>query len=255
MLARFGRIAASTDARLARRGAALATHTVLTAARYEIERTLAPRPRLEADTKKRLGLGVLRSIGMDVRVDGSLGSGERGRLVVANHRSAFDIALLLAYADDPIMLSRGDLAEWPVLGRLAKHGDTLFVDRDDRANGAKAIRAMRRVLASARTLCVFPEGTTHADPEVRPFQGGAFAAAHGLDVDVIPVGIAYSAGLEFVQPSMGAHVRHVMEQPTLRAALVVGEPMSSHAKRSSELAKRAHAEVAALAARATELVR
>ncbi len=221
---------------------------------YELERALAPRVGMEATAKRRLGRAVLSGLGIELRTEGTMPRGRRSRLVVANHRSAIDIAILLAMVDDPIMLSRGDLADWPVLGRLAEHGETVFVDRADRSNGARAIRSMRKVLARHRSLCVFPEGTTHADPFVRPFQAGAFVAARGLDVELVPVGIAYGAGLEFTEPTMGAHLANVMRAPRVRAAVVVGEPQALHGRRSETLARETHATVQVLYERATAMV-
>lgn len=242
------------SARFALRAGHLALRAGTAIGGYELRRAVARRPGLEAEAKRSLGRAVLRGLGVDLRIVGALPQTKRARLVVANHRSALDIAMLLAEVDDAILLSRADLAEWPVLGRLATHGETVFVDRSDRANGARAIRSMRKVLERHRTLCVFPEGTTHADPFVRPFQAGAFVAARGLDVELVPVGIAYASGLEFTQKTMGAHLTNVMRARRIRAAMVVGEPMALHGRRSETLARDTHAAVQALFERATTMV-
>lgn len=237
------------------RGGRLVSRMASAVARYEIEEALSPTDETKARAKRRLGRNVLAGAGFSLEVDGAFPTNRAPRLVVANHRSAFDIAILLAIVDDPVLLSRGDIATWPVFGELATRGDTLFVDRADKSNGARAIRAMRRALADGRTLCVFPEGTTHAEPSVRPFQAGAFVAAHGLSAEVVPVGIAYADGLEFVQKSMRAHVEHVLRSPHLRVSVAIGEPIPIEGRRRDALVAESHDEVRRLFERATGMVR
>ena len=100
----------------------------------------------------------------------------RGHLVVANHRSTADILVLLRTFGGR-MVSRADLAGWPLVGAAARAVGTLFVDRSDAASGATAVRAIRTRLVAGDTVIVFPEGTTFPDDEVRPFHAGAFVAA------------------------------------------------------------------------------
>jgi len=87
-----------------------------------------------------------------------------------------------------------------------------------------AVRALRDRLQKHNTVSVFPEGTTLAGDEVRPFQQGAFAAAHGLDVEIVPVGIAYPPGSEFLDESFGQHMARMARRPRTDVACVVGRP-------------------------------
>jgi 1-acyl-sn-glycerol-3-phosphate acyltransferase len=145
------------------------------------------------------------------------------RLVVANHRSPLDIPLLLRQFGG-VVLSRDDLADWPVLGPAARSAETIFVDRKDTMSGVAAARAIRNRLEHGRTVIVFPEGTTHAGDEVHTFFEGAFAAARGLRVEIVPVGIAYQAGTEFVEPTFGQHLARVAGRARTRVACVLGNP-------------------------------
>ena len=144
-----------------------------------------------------------------------------GRLVVANHRSPMDILLLLRYFGG-VVLSRADLADWPVIGLAARRAETIFVDRADTVSGVLAVRALRDRLERGRTVIVFPEGTTVAGDTVLPFQEGAFAACRGLPAEIVPVGIAYPPGSEFVEDSFVAHVTRVAQRPVTRIALAIG---------------------------------
>lgn len=155
----------------------------------------------------------------------------RGRLVVANHRSPLDVIAVMRLFGGHFLANHKTRTA-PVIGYAAYCVGTLFVDRDDPKSGAQAVRAMRKLLQEKRTVVVFPEGTTFAGDEVRPFKGGAFVAASGLDVEVVPVGLAYPPGMELAAPeSIGQHGKRFLSRPFSPVTMVVGEPFDFPAKR------------------------
>jgi 1-acyl-sn-glycerol-3-phosphate acyltransferase len=180
----------------------------------------------------------------------------RGHLIVANHRSTADILLLLrAFAGH--MVSRADVADWPLVGIAARSVGTVFVDRSDAVSGATTVRAIRGLLARSATVIVFPEGTTFSGDEVRPFRGGAFIAALRSGADVIPVGLAYQtgSGASFVNESFGAHVWRMAAAEPSRVAMCVGEPIAlGQDMRAGDLRDRAHQEVQTLVREARGMV-
>lgn len=165
----------------------------------------------------------------------ALAPASSARLVVSNHRSPLDILLLLERFGG-VVLSRADLAQWPVLGPAAQRAETIFVDRQSTVSGVIAVRALRDRLEKQRTVIVFPEGTTLAGDEVRAFQQGAFAAARGLPVEIVPVGIAYPHGAEFLDETFGQHMTRMARRPRTPVACVVGQPrpMPSNRRGASE---------------------
>jgi 1-acyl-sn-glycerol-3-phosphate acyltransferase len=203
---------------------------------------------------KRWCQGLLDIFGVHPVVVGTTGSqpaAARARLVVANHRSPLDIPLLLRQFGGCV-LSRADLATWPVLGPAAVSAETIFVDRKDTMSGVVAVRKIRERLMRGRTVIVFPEGTTHAGDDVRSFHEGAFAAARGLPIDLVPVGIAYQVGSEFVEPTFGEHLKNVAGRRETRVACVVGEPIRMFEPRRAVAAKvRTEIQKLVLDARAT----
>jgi lyso-ornithine lipid O-acyltransferase len=166
------------------------------------------------------------------------------RLVVANHRSPFDIGVLLSLFGGHA-LSRADLAGWPVLGLAARRAGTIFVDREDGASRASALRTIRRRLQAGASILVFPEGGTFEGDEVRPFKPGAFAALRGLGAQIVPVGLAYDHGAEFQDESFVEHVVRVAGRPSTRCVVNIGAPLSCEA-RPDELADRTRVAVQAL---------
>lgn len=178
--------------------------------------------------------------------------GERGRLIVANHRSAIDIGVLLATFGGT-MVSRADLADWPVVGRAARAVGTVFVDRKNAESGAATIRAIQRRLEEGATIILFPEGTTFDGDEVRPFFGGAFIAATRAGAEVLPVGLAYprGSGAAFLNETFPQHLSRMAKSDGTRMVLAVGAPIVVRkGAKASHLTKRAHEDVSLLVAEA-----
>ena len=198
---------------------------------------------------------LLKLFAIEVIVDGAVppptqGRG-RGRLVVTNHRSAIDIGVVLSTFGGT-MVSRADLAGWPVLGAAARAVGTVFVDRASAKSGAATIRTIQKLLEEGQTINLFPEGTTFDGDEVRPFHGGAFVSAVRAEAEILPVGIAYprGSGAAFVDETFVAHLARMSRSGSTRMVVAVGTPfIARRADRATDITKRAHAEVQALVER------
>ncbi|HEY6877979.1 MAG TPA: hypothetical protein VI299_08160, partial [Polyangiales bacterium] len=81
--------------------------------------------------------------------------------------------------------------------------------------------------------------------EVQPFKAGAFAALRGLDVEIVPVGLAYDPGVEFMDPSFVEHVMRVAARPKTYCSVSIGQPRLASGK-PQELASSLRGEVQAL---------
>jgi len=195
-------------------------------ATYETRRamtTSSGREALANRYRARLTKGLLRLFGAELVLAGQP-KHQGGALVVANHQSALDIAVMLSVFQG-VLLSRHDIADWPMLGRLAKHGDTIFVDRDDRRSGAVALREIRRRAKEGRTVVAFPEGRTFPGDSVHEFHPGSFAAVRSLCVPIIPVGLAYSPAIPYSDESFGTHIAKIATRKRTRIAVQLGDPM------------------------------
>jgi lyso-ornithine lipid O-acyltransferase len=209
---------------------------------------------------ERYGRGLLKLYGVDVtaigphveegrRYPGTSPDG-RGRIFIMNHRSGLDIPVNLAFIEATIV-SRADLARWPVIGVAARRVGTLFVDRTDKQSGAAVINAMCGAIERGRAVMVYPEGTTYSGDEVRPFRPGAFVAAQRTGAEIVPVGLAYGGeGASFVEEPFTAHMKRVSSAPGTRAALAVGEPLRAPGASLEETTKAGRDAVQALVHRA-----
>jgi 1-acyl-sn-glycerol-3-phosphate acyltransferase len=200
---------------------------------------------------------LLRLLDVELVVDAPPESFEKNgapRLVVANHRSTVDILLML-HLFGGNLLARGDMADWPAIGVLARRAGTLFVDRQDPASGAAAVQSMRDRLRRGITVCVFPEGTTFPGDEVREFQAGAFVAVAREKGMVTPAGIAYeNDDAIYGDEPVGDHMKRIAQSSKIRVAVAVGAPFSTSGIGVKGVAARAHDEVQALVRRARERV-
>jgi 1-acyl-sn-glycerol-3-phosphate acyltransferase len=197
---------------------------------YEAHRALVSeeaQPALLARYRDRFTRGVLRLFGAELLLRGSLDR-DRGALVVANHQSALDIGVMLSLSQG-VLVSRHDVADWPLLGRMAKHGRTIFVDREDRRSGASALREIRRRVREGRIVVAFPEGGTFPGDTVHEFHPGAFAAVRSLEAPIIPVGLAYSPAVPYGKESFAEHMSKVAARPRTRIAVHLGAPLAKAA--------------------------
>ena len=227
--------------RAAYRSGAFVSLSAAILAAYELNRLFVPKELREPLAESYCNYLVNRLLGIfgaKIAISGEFAH-KSGALVVANHQSALDIAVMLSVFRG-VMVSWHDVADWPLLGRMAKNGATIFVDRGDGHSGAAAVRAMRRRLHDGRTVVAFPEGGTFPDDTVHDFQPGAFAAVRSLNVPVVPVGLAYSPTVPYEHESFPRHLARIAARPRTRVSVHVGEPLpSSLDPRAAAIAARA----------------
>lgn len=137
---------------------------------------------------------VCKLIGIRVTVTGAPAA-ERPLLLLANHTSWLDIPILASVA--PVsFIAKKEVANWPVVGFLAKAQRSVFVDRDRRhATGAHADEVAGR-LSKGDIIVLFAEGTSSDGNQVLPFRSALVGAAQrAIEADgtatVQPVAIAY----------------------------------------------------------------
>lgn len=140
--------------------------------------------------------GLCKIFGIEVIIHGRPADA-RPTLIASNHISYLDI---LAYGavGELEFVSKAEVADWPVIGFLAKLGNTVFVDRR-RSQTQAAKQDMTERLAHdthAGLMVFFPEATSGDGNRLLPFKSALFAVAESLDdghsVTVQPAAIAYT---------------------------------------------------------------
>ncbi len=114
----------------------------------------------------------------------------RPLVYMANHRSLYDVAALLAILDSPVrFLTKRSLFRLPGFGWGLKAAGFVPVDREDRSRAAETFAVAGKLLASGVSLVVFPEETRSSGPRMRPFRRGGFLLALKGRAPVAPIGI------------------------------------------------------------------
>jgi 1-acyl-sn-glycerol-3-phosphate acyltransferase len=191
-----------------------------------------------------------RVLGMRIEREGEIPEGPA--LLVSNHLSYVDIVLIASQLPC-VFVSKSEVGSWPVLGRLARWMQTLFVDRTLRRDVHRVAQEIRGRLDRGQTVVFFPEGTSSEGAGVLDFHSSllAPAAQEGWPVQY--------AAVHYVTPpdappaaetvcwwgdmDFGPHLLGLLAVPSFRARIAFGhEPVRDPDRKS--LARRLHRQVA-----------
>ena len=143
--------------------------------------------------------GILKVTGVSLVVEGLENIPKDTACVfVGNHRSYYDIPLLLASLDKPHgVLAKEELEKIPLLNRWMKLLGCVFVQRDDVRASVRALNDATAIVESGRSFIIFPEGTRYKGEEggAGEFKAGAFRIAVKTGAPVVPVAISGARGL------------------------------------------------------------
>ncbi len=182
---------------------------------------------------------VLRLAGCGPTVHGLEHLPRRSTILVANHASYVDVAVLVAALPvDARFVAKRELLATPIVGTILRKAAHLTVDRVDVSRGvADAARVSAAVRAGA-VVCVFPEGTFVRRAGLLPFRLGAFKAAVEARCPIVPVAIR---GTRTVLPADSWLPRHGRVDVTVGAPL---HPVGEGWREMARLRDLARAEIA-----------
>jgi len=111
-------------------------------------------------------------------------------LIVANHVTWLDIAVihkfkLLGY------VAKQEIAKWPVIGWVAKSGETLFIHRGKVSSRKNVIEDIKKRFSQKRSIAVFPEGRATKGDKLYTFHRQLIHAAVESNTPVQAVAIKY----------------------------------------------------------------
>ena len=159
-------------------------------------------PRLDEqgwhDANLRWSGKLLSILGVRLEVKGQARPG--AKLIVANHVSWLDIVAINAVVPSRFV-SKAEVANWPLIGRLVTIAGTLYLVRERRRDAMRVLGLMSKAMRDeGHTLAVFPEGTTGSGHGVMHFHGNLLQAAIDADVPIQPVALRYSDPDHAVSP-------------------------------------------------------
>lgn len=114
-------------------------------------------------------------------------------IYVANHSSHFDIPALFFLSRVPLyFVAKKELKKIPLFGTVLTLIGMILIDRSNRADAMRSMRAAGMKIRSGKHVVTFPEGTRSSTGEVGIFKRGSFIMALAGDVPVVPVAITGS---------------------------------------------------------------
>lgn len=195
---------------------------------------------------------LLRYFGFTLKINGALPA--QAGLIAANHVSWIDIFAVNALT--PVsFVSKDDVIHWPIIGTLARHNETIFLQRGSRGHAHTIGKDMAKRLEGDSWLAVFPEGTTTDGTHLHPFHAALLQPAIDAGVPVTPVALRYEdmSGNQSLLPAYTGNTSlwesfcMILSARRLVIRLTIGEPVQiepgSGSQGRKQLARALHDEI------------
>jgi 1-acyl-sn-glycerol-3-phosphate acyltransferase len=175
-------------------------------------------------------------------------------LLVANHISWLDILVMHA-ARHCRFVAKAEVRHWPLIGRLATGGGTLYIERESRRDAMRVVHHMAESLKRGEIVAVFPEGTTSDGIALLPFHANLIQAAISADVPAQPVALSFIetatrktslAPCYIGDESLARSFWRTLRGPQITAVVRYGRPQKADGKSRREWAAELRSAVDAL---------
>jgi 1-acyl-sn-glycerol-3-phosphate acyltransferase len=189
-----------------------------------------------------------RLFGLRIIVTGQVE--ESASLVVANHISWLDVPLLYSVA--PMgFVSKAEVVNWPILGFIARFGNSLFHHRGSHDSARNVLVAMIERLQLGKRVTIFPEGGILPGEHIKPFHARMFAAAIESGAAVQPMMLRYVKDGRHYQDirfrrgeNFIANFFRLLSQPVRLAEVAILQPVASKDQPRKQLANAAQLAIA-----------
>jgi 1-acyl-sn-glycerol-3-phosphate acyltransferase len=110
--------------------------------------------------------------------------------LVSNHLGYLDVVLLASHLECAFV-AKAEVERWPVLGRLSRCVNTLFIERDSPRDIPRVVRGIEQAMAEGLGIVVFPEGTSSEGARVLEFRPPLLEAAARARIPVSYASLSY----------------------------------------------------------------
>jgi 1-acyl-sn-glycerol-3-phosphate acyltransferase len=131
--------------------------------------------------------GILAGVGIRYRVDGTPPT---HGLVVSNHLSYLDV-LIIGAAMPCFFVAKMEIVGWPIFGKAARSGGTIFLDRSSLDSAMSVADQMSERLKLPIPVLLFPEGTSTDGSQVIPFHPRLIDPATSSGAQITAASIRY----------------------------------------------------------------
>lgn len=192
------------------------------------------------------GKVMVAVLGMKIKLDGPLP--KPPFFLVANHLSYVDIVLLASLFGSRFV-AKGELARWPIMGRLSTSMGSIFIDRKRRQDIPRVMKLIEEALSEGDGVIIFPEATSSKGAEVLPFHAPLLQPAAKIEFPVTYATIHYRtlpdetpahlAVCWWGDMTFGGHIMELFGLSTFEATVIFGpEPIQETNRKI--LAKKLH---------------
>ncbi len=176
-------------------------------------------------------------------------------LLVANHVSWLDIEVIHSQVGVGFV-AKAEIARWPLVGYMAKAGESVFHHRGSGASQQQVVEALTERLCAGGSVAIFPEGRSGPGVPVMPFHGRLLAAAVAAGAPIQPVAIRferagrYHHALPFGprEPFLINFLR-ILGEPPAEVHIHFLEPIQSAGMGRRDIAQRSREAIAAIVER------
>jgi len=175
-------------------------------------------------------------------------------LLVSNHISWLDILVIHA-ARYCRFVSKSDIRDWPLVGALATHSGTLYIERTSRKDALRMVHDMAEAMKDGDVVAVFPEGTTSDGQVLLPFHANLIQSAIAAHAPVQPMSLKFvdarTGELTLAPCYIGddtllASIWRTLTAPAITAVVHFGEPQTAEGRERRQWANDLRESVAAL---------
>lgn len=162
-------------------------------------------------------------------------------LWVSNHVSWLDIPVVGSVA--PVFfLSKAEIGEWFIFGKLARAGGTLFIKRGS-GDVSEVSQQITAFLQSGSSVVFFPEATTTDGKHIKKIYGKLLQASMDTGLPVCPVVVAYvdkdgklsDDAAYYGKRTMAESLKRVADSEGITAYVLPLEPIYPNGKSRNEL--------------------
>ena len=110
--------------------------------------------------------------------------------LVSNHLSYLDVILYQTQMPC-VFVAKSEVADWPVIGWLARAIGTLFINRSRRRDVVRVNAEIEQALQSGDGVILFPEGTSSNGETVLPFKTAILATVTDIGYPAYYASVSY----------------------------------------------------------------
>jgi len=152
--------------------------------------------------------------------------------LASNHLSYIDI---IAYFTQVhcLFVAKAELADWPIMGWLAKSGNTLFINRNNKRDIPRVNALIEKAIHESDGVIVFPESTSSKGSDVLPFKSPLleYAAEKNFPVSYATIHYrtgradppAYLAVCWWGDMTFGGHFLEMLKLARIEATITFGQ--------------------------------